>query len=103
MPNEPKITKSPLGADAPVVQFPNEVPGEVEKTFRDKGYAVLGEHGQDAVYVQGNFIRVRFFLDKNKDEYVDEDLPQPTAKTYEELVAELCEARLDKLKKDKIK
>lgn len=88
---EPKITKSQ------VVQFPNEAPGEVEKTFQDKGYAILGEHGQDAVYTQGNFIRVRFFLDK--DNFVDEDLPQPTAKTYEQLVEEMCEARLKELKK----
>ena len=84
--------------EEPVVKYPNERPGKVEETFRDKGFAILGEHGADAVYTQGNVVRVRFFV---KGEMIDEDLPQPVAKTYDQLVEEMCKQRLEELKKAK--
>lgn len=60
-------------------------------------FTVLGIHGADVTTVVGNVIRVRFEVN---GKVIDEDLPIPTAKTFEELVAEKCQERLDQLFKE---
>lgn len=72
-----------------------EQPGKVEETFRDKGFAVLGEHGAKVTTTTGNTLRVRFFVN---GEEIDEDLPIPAVKTYEEIVEEMCKKRLEELR-----
>lgn len=57
-------------------------------------FTVLGVHGQDVYTVDSNVIRVRFEVNGKT---VDEDLPLPRAKTQEELINEVCQARLEEL------
>lgn len=89
------VIKEIKDLNAVSVRYPNETPGPVEETFRDKGFAILGEHGADAVYTEGNSIRVRFFIGSK---VVEEDLPIPEAKTMQQLIEEMCENRLKELK-----
>lgn len=79
-----------------VVKPAVEVPGPTEKPFQEKGYAILGFHGEGVDNVSGLVFRVRFFID---GKVIEEDLPIPTAKTLDELMDELAHNRYLELKK----
>lgn len=72
-----------------------EEPGEKEVAFQEKGYAILGTHGDGVDTVEGYVFRVRFFIN---GEVIEEDLPIPVAKSLDQLMEEMAQKRYTELK-----